>query len=75
MASASNENEYQGYFLRGKGGRYLGLATLSTSCSACLEILGGAVRVYTGTVLVYLFTLFHVKSYFVLPNLYTKGKY
>ena len=36
--SASNRNEYQEYFLRGKGGRCLGLTTLPPSCADCLEI-------------------------------------
>ena len=35
---ASIRNEYQEYFLRGKGGRCLGL-TLPPSCANCLEIL------------------------------------
>jgi hypothetical protein len=36
--SASNRNEYQKYFLRGKGGRCVGLTTLQSSCADCLEI-------------------------------------
>jgi hypothetical protein len=36
--SASNRNEYQGYFLGGKGGRCLRLTTLPPSCADCLEI-------------------------------------
>jgi len=36
--SASNRNEYQEYFLWGKGGRWVGLTTLPTSCADCLEI-------------------------------------
>jgi len=36
--SASNRNEYQEYFLGGKGGRCVGLTTLPTSCADCLEI-------------------------------------
>jgi len=36
--SASNRNEYQEYFLGGKGGRCLGLTTLPPSCADCLEI-------------------------------------
>jgi len=35
---ASNRNEYQEYFLGGKGGRCIGLKTLVPSCSSCLEI-------------------------------------
>jgi len=35
--SASNRNEYQEYFLGGKGGRCVGL-TLPPSCADCLEI-------------------------------------
>ena len=38
MALGSNGNEYQGYFLGGKGGRYVGLTTLPSSCADCLEI-------------------------------------
>ena len=36
--SASIRNEYQGYFLGGKGGRCVGLTTLPPSCADCLEI-------------------------------------
>ena len=36
--SASNRNEYQEYFLGGKGGRCLRLTTLPPSCAVCLEI-------------------------------------
>jgi len=36
--SASNRNEYQEYFLGGKGGRCVRLTTLSPSCADCLEI-------------------------------------
>jgi hypothetical protein len=36
--SASNRNECHGYFLGGKGGRCVGLATLRPSCVDCLEI-------------------------------------
>jgi hypothetical protein len=31
-------NEYQEYFLGGKGGRCVGLTTLPPSCADCLEI-------------------------------------
>jgi hypothetical protein len=34
----SNRNEYQEYFLGGKGGRCLGLTTLLSSCADCLEM-------------------------------------
>ena len=37
--STSNRNEYQEYFLGGKGGRCVGLTTLLPSCADCLEIL------------------------------------
>jgi hypothetical protein len=37
--SASNRNEYQVYFLGCKGGRCVGLTTLTPSCADCLEIL------------------------------------
>jgi hypothetical protein len=36
--SASNRNEYQEYFLRGKDGWFLGLTTLTVSCANYLEI-------------------------------------
>jgi hypothetical protein len=36
--SASNGNEYQEYFLRGKGGRCVQLTTLQPSRADCLEI-------------------------------------
>ena len=38
--SASNRNEYQGYLLAVKGGRWVGLTTLPPSYAECLEILG-----------------------------------
>jgi len=37
-ATPGNRNEYQGYFLGGKGGRCVGLTTLSPSCAECHEI-------------------------------------
>jgi hypothetical protein len=40
--SVSNTNEYQKYFLGGKGGRCVGLKTLPPSCAYCLEILGAS---------------------------------
>ena len=36
--SAPNRNEYQEYFLGGKGGRCVRLTTLPPSCADCLEI-------------------------------------
>ena len=36
--SASNRNEYQEYFLGGKGSRCIGLTTLPPPCADCLEI-------------------------------------
>jgi hypothetical protein len=36
--SASNRNEYQEYFLGGKGGRYVGQTAVPTSCPGCHEI-------------------------------------
>jgi hypothetical protein len=36
--SASNINEYQQYFLGGKGGRCVKLTTIQPSCVECLEI-------------------------------------
>ena len=35
-----NRNDYQGTFLRGKGGRFIGMTTLPPSCADCLTILG-----------------------------------
>ena len=35
---ASNRNEYQEYFLGGKGSQYVGLTTLPPSCAVCHEI-------------------------------------
>jgi hypothetical protein len=40
--STSNRNEYREYFLRGKGGRCVGLTTLPPSCADCLEILAAS---------------------------------
>jgi hypothetical protein len=36
--SVSNRNEYQDYFLGGKGGRCVGLTALPPSCADCLEV-------------------------------------
>ena len=36
--STTNRNEYQEYFLGGKGSRCVGLTTLPPSCADCLEI-------------------------------------
>jgi len=38
--TACNRNEYKKYLVEGKGGRCVGLTTLSHSCVKCLEILG-----------------------------------
>jgi len=38
LISSSNRNEYQEYFLGGKGGRCLGLTILLLSCADFLEI-------------------------------------
>jgi len=50
--SASNRNEYQEYFLRFKGGRWVGLTTIPTSCADCLAIWEpqppGVLRACTG---------------------------
>ena len=35
-------NEYQEYFLEGKGGRCLGLKNLPPSCADCLENVGAS---------------------------------
>jgi hypothetical protein len=39
MDSTFNRNEYQKYFLGGKGGWCVGLTTLPPSCAVCLEVL------------------------------------
>ena len=50
--SASNRNEYQEYFLGGKGGQCVGLTTLPPSSADCLEIWEpqppGTLRDYPG---------------------------
>jgi hypothetical protein len=50
--SAPNRNEYQEYFLWGKGSRCLGLITLPPSCADCLEIWepqpSGTLRAWPG---------------------------
>jgi len=38
VGSASNRNEYQEYFLVSKGGRCVGLTTVTPSCADDLEI-------------------------------------
>ena len=54
--STSNRNEYQEYFLWGKGGRCPGLTTLPPSYADCLEIWEpqptGALRAVMGVILV-----------------------
>ena len=40
--SASNRTEYQEYFLRGKGGQYVGLTTLPPSCADLSGHLGAS---------------------------------
>jgi hypothetical protein len=56
--SVSDRNEYQEYFLAGKGDRCVGLTTLPTSCADCIELWerqpSGTVRAVqdsTGTVI------------------------
>jgi len=65
--SASNRNEYQEYFLRGKDGRCVGLTTISPSCADCLWNLGastswdpqGLSRTVMGLLYLYLYPLWH----------------
>jgi hypothetical protein len=61
-----NRNEYQEYFMRGKGGRCLGLTTLPPLCADCLEIWWpqppGALRACPGFAL----PCFTVKTTFLL---------
>ena len=40
LDSAPGRNEYQGYFLGGKGGQCIGLTTLPPSCTEYLDVLG-----------------------------------
>jgi hypothetical protein len=42
LDSASKRNEYQEYFLRGKGGTYVGLTTLPPSCARLSWNLGAS---------------------------------
>jgi hypothetical protein len=46
--SASARNEYEEFFLEGKGGRFVGLTTLPPSCADCLDIWKrpGTLRTY-----------------------------
>jgi hypothetical protein len=46
--SASNRNEYQEYFLGGKGGRCVGLTTLLPSCASTSRNLQGPSRAVQG---------------------------
>jgi hypothetical protein len=47
-----NRNEYQEYFLGGKGGQFVELTTLPPSCASCLEMcvlqLPGNLRICPG---------------------------
>ena len=56
--SASHRNEYQEYFLGGKGGRYVGLTNLPLSYADCLEIWNplGLSKPVLGWLYLYLFT-------------------
>ena len=63
--SASNRNEYQEYFLEGKGSRCMGLTILPCSCANCLEsgsvnLLepSGFVQACTGIYFSFLFLLY-----------------
>jgi hypothetical protein len=54
----SNRNEYQEYFLSGKGGRCVELTTLSPSCADFLEVLEASIswntfRAWTGIALAF----------------------
>jgi hypothetical protein len=61
--SDSNRNDYQKYFLGGKGGLCVRLTTLSPSCADCLKIWEpqppGTLRAYPGLLqgLLYLYLL------------------
>ena len=65
VESACNRNEYQEYFLGGKGGRCVGLSTLPPSFFECLEIWephlvepSGPVQTCNGIVLTFFFFFF-----------------
>jgi len=73
--SASKRNEYQEYFLGGKGGWCVGLTTLPPSFANCLEIwepqTPGTLRACTGITLLY-YTLLYL-LYFALLHDFRKG--
>jgi hypothetical protein len=64
---ASNRNEYQEYFLGGKGGRYVMLITLPPSCTVVTKSgshnfleLTGPVQACNGTALTFTFYVVHI---------------
>jgi hypothetical protein len=68
-----NRNEYQEYFLGGKGGRCVGLTALPPSCTDCLDIWEPqppeTLRAYTGIALRVLFKFVNVTCSFPHPLL------
>jgi hypothetical protein len=69
--SASNRNEYQVYFLGGKGGRCVRLTNLPPSCAVAMKSgnlnfleHSGPLQTCNGTALPYFFTR---KKYYLLP--------
>ena len=70
--SGSNRNEYQKYFLEGKGGWCEGLTNLPPSCADCIEIwepqtpgaLTACPGLLQGLLCLYLITLYYILSHF-----------
>jgi len=75
---SNNRNEYQEYFLGGKGGRYVGLTTLIPSCAVLksdsinLMETSGPVLACNG-VAFYLLTFYHIINMFQFPKNNPRG--
>ena len=76
--SASNTNEYQEYFLGGKGGRCLRLTTLPPSCSVLksrsLKVLEAS-RATQGLLYLYQYLCHHRASHFMLPTNSSRSRF
>ena len=74
--ATGDRNEYQEYFLGGKGGRYVGLTTFPPSCVGCLEMSlkllepSGPVQACNGVALpfYFVFTLKSVEEVLIIQN-------
>jgi hypothetical protein len=81
--STSNRNEYEYLLAWGRGGRCVGLTTLSPSCADCLEILGastssshkGLSSPVMGQVYLYLYLRHLQANGEIVPKLQTGNKY